>query len=161
MPTTDPPKTTRDQWVGRVVGQMGPAGFVDGVFVDGNRDKWSSGVTSLCDKDAKAAWSDGLNATMWQLRAECDKAGNARGCTIISNYATDAALQMSDGGMIERFGCAVNNIAQLAELTSEGFLVQVHAQSATSAASLQQCVACFLVGANEGAYFGAGNGWEG
>jgi hypothetical protein len=68
---------------------------------------------------------------------------------------------MSDGGMIERFGCAVKNIAQLQELTAEGYLVQVHAQSATSEANLQACVACFLVGANEGAYFGAGNGWEG
>ena len=116
---------TRDMWVDRVVGTMGAGGSVDGAFVDGNRDNWGSSVTNACEKDEQSAWSEGLNASMWALREACDAAGSPRGCTIISNYATAQALTMSDGGMLERWGCSTKNIAQLNEYSAEGKIVQV------------------------------------
>jgi len=44
---------------------------------------------------------------------------------LISNYATDVAMDVCDGGMVERFGCAVSNINALMDLVSKGKLAQV------------------------------------
>ena len=135
--------TTRQHWVSRVVDNMGPLGSIDGVFVDGNRDKWSSSVTSSCTSGAKSAWSAGLNESMWDLRKACDSADGPNGCTIISNYATTDAMTMSDGGMIERFGCSVSYISNLMGLAKSGKLAQIHAQC-TAIIALTMCFRCVL-----------------
>jgi hypothetical protein len=87
-------------------------------------------VVGTCTSDEQASWKDGLNESHWMLRRQCDAAAATRGgaCTLISNYATDDALSVCDGGMIERFGCSVDNIDSMIQMGKAGQLVQTHAQ---------------------------------
>ena len=76
--------------------------------------------------------------------------------------ATAEALDVCDGGMIERFGCSAGNIKTLLSLSAAGKLAQVHAQYAdTNVATFNSSLACFLIGAGEHSYYGAGGGWNG
>ena len=159
-------KTTRESWVNRVVGSMmGEESFVDGAFIDGNRNGFDSSSVPCADPAIQDAWAAGLNESHYMLRASCDSAAASSGggeCTLISNYATAEALAVCDGGMIERFGCSVGNIKTLMGLASSGKLAQVHAQYAdTNVATFNSSLACFLVAAGEYSYYGAGGGWEG
>lgn len=153
----------RDRWVRRVTDAVA-TGVVDGVFIDGNRGGWSSGILGPASDSTKAAWRAGLNASHRQLAAALGP--NA---TIISNYATPEALAVCSGGMMERGGSGVDSIKQLQSLGSrtcglyaQPCLVDYHAQYADrSKVTFANNLAAFLVGMEKHAYFGAGGGWMG
>ena len=78
------------------------------------------------------AWRAGLNASHRALAAALGPQG-----TLISNYATQEALSVCSGGMMERGGSGVNDVKQLQTLGNrtcglweQPCLVDYHAQYA-------------------------------
>ena len=119
---------------------------------------------SACDDDVTSDWAAGLMASHSQLKSACDAAAAERGstCTLISNYATNDAMKVCDGGMVERFGCTTKYISTVQELAAAGKLVQVHAQDAAKNEGIfNSSLACHLVAMGQHTYFGAGDGWCG
>ena len=66
---------------------------------------------------------------------------------------------------MERFGCSPKDIRELRAMAIEGKVVQVHAQvshkSKIAKEDFVQALACFLIGAEQFSYFGAGKDWNG
>ena len=155
----------RDAWVARVAAfYANSSGALDGAFIDGNRGGWSSGILAGTSPAHAQAWAAGLNASHHALVAALGP-----GATTISNYATDEALAVCNGGMMERGGSGQGDIEQLQTLAertcgvSNGpCLVDYHAQYADrDANTFNSTVAAFLAGMGKYAYYGRGGGWGG
>jgi hypothetical protein len=127
----------REAWIGRVTDAVA-TGYVDGAFIDGNRGGWGSSVTSGCSKDKQKAWSAGLNESHRVLR---QRLGPNK--TLISNYATNEALEWCTGGMVERF-TPDQGVDALMGLAKRGKLADIHAQYA-SPSDISRHLAAFLV----------------
>ena len=155
----------RAAWVARVTDAVAASGgALDGAFIDGNRGGWRSGILSGTTPQHAAAWAAGLNASHRALAAALGPRH-----TLISNYATDEALAVVNGGMMERGGSSLNDIRELQSLgTSQCGLFSTpcvadyHAQYAErDPATFAATLASFLIGAGEYAFYGRGGGWNG
>ena len=153
----------RAAWVARVAAFFAnSSGALDGAFIDGNRGGWSSGILSGTTPAHAAAWAAGLNASHRALAAALGP-----GATLISNYATDEALAVCTGGMMERGGSGAGDVQQLQALAARTCgpyalpcVVEYHAQYADrDAATFNATIAAFLVGMGQYADYGRGGGW--
>ena len=153
----------RAAWVARVAAFFAnSSGALDGAFIDGNRGGWSSGILSGTTPKHAAAWAQGLNESHRALAAALGP-----GATMISNYATDEALAVCTGGMMERGGSGAADVAQLqafAARTCGVFglpcVADYHAQYADrDAGTFNSTVAAFLAGMGKYASSGRGGGW--
>ena len=150
----------RDQWVARVADAVA-GGAVDGAFIDGDRNGFWSGVLTGCDEAKQAAWAAGLNESVAALAAAIGP-----NKTLISNYPTTEALELCQGGMMERGGSMLQVDAWKAKESCGLFggpcLLDYHALNAQqSLRNFNSSLANFLVGVHEHAYFGVGGGWSG
>lgn len=149
----------RAQWVARVADAVA-GGSVDGAFIDGDRNGFSSTVLNGCDDDKRSAWAAGLNASVAAL---AEAIGPSK--TLISNYPTTDALKLCQGGMMERGGSMLDIqswSSKTCGLDKGPCLLDYHAQNAQqSLRNFNSSLVNFLVGANEYSYFGVGSGWSG
>ena len=154
-------------WVARVAAFFAnSSGALDGAFIDGNRGGWSSGILAGTSPAHAQAWAAGLNASHRALSAALGPRA-----TLISNYATDEALAVCEGGMMERGGSSLGDVQLLQQLAArscglhgsgEPCLVDYHAQYADrDPATFNATVAAFLAGMGKYAYYGRGGGWDG
>ena len=92
----------REMWIERVTNATA-SGFVDGAFIDGNRNGFSSSVTGACSPEKRAGWAAGLQQAVETLS---QRLGPSK--TLISNYPTADAMKLVTGGMMERGGSTAN-----------------------------------------------------
>ena len=146
----------REKWIERVT-NVTATGFVDGAFIDGDRNGWGSSVTSACPAEKKAGWAAGLGEAVETLARRLGK-----NKTLISNYPTSDAMKFCVGGMMERGGSS-QNIESFGKKTcglwNQSCLLDYHAQYFSKPADGK--LASFLLGVQKYGYFGGGSGWGG
>lgn len=155
--------TMQQRWTARVTDAV-MTGFVDGAFIDGDRNGFNTNNVDRCRADKMTAYKQGLNASVAALAVNLS--GTARGMagtTIITNYPTHEAMALSSGGMTER-GLALKDFKHWSQmkcgLDQGPCLLAFHTDHGTGAAFVPT-LATFLLGVYEQAYFGVGAGWSG
>ena len=155
--------TMQQRWTARVSDAV-MTGYVDGAFVDGDRNGFNTNNVDKCNAAKVADYKSGLNASFAALATNLS--GSARGqagTTIITNYPTKEAMALSSGGMTER-GLALKDFKHWSQmkcgLDQGPCLLAFHTDHGTGA-KFVPTLATFLLGVYEQAYFGVGSGWSG
>ena len=147
------PTATR-AWVDDVA-QTVAKGDLQGVFIDGYRDPstWASQRIPLANASTQAAWVDAA----WNETGPGLAAALPAAAIRISNGASESPPGFN-ALSIEFFTPTNVSIAQLEAL--RGTFVEVHAYAGANSTLFALSLTAFLLGAQEGHYFGAGDTWD-
>lgn len=156
------------QWVRRVTDAVA-TGFVDGAFIDGDRNGFWTANTEKCNVGKVDAYKAGLNHSVFMLAKNLSSAaanaGRPTGTTLITNYPTKEAMALCQGGMVER-GMGLKYFVQWEKntcgLDKGPCLLDYHVDHGTaSEKTFLSTLATFLLGVYKYAYIGLGAGWSG
>lgn len=103
--------TMQAKWAARITDAVG-TGHVDGAFVDGNRGGWGCSTANACTNKSDVGCKPGLSAGLAAAhRVAATTIGSTK--TLISNYPTDEARAITQGGMCERCGNGIKTVNEL------------------------------------------------
>ena len=109
-------RAMQQHWTSRITDAVA-TGYVDGAFVDGDRNGWFNNNAGKADLPSAqmAAFKAGMNQSYYEMALNLSAVTEATGkpTTIITNYPTHGAMALSSGGMVER-GMALKDYAQWA-----------------------------------------------
>lgn len=156
------------QWLKRATDAVA-TGYIDGVFIDGNRKNFSCEIIKPCSPVKRLQWSEAYRQTLVEL---AQSLGPNR--TIIANLVTPEDLSVSTGGM-EEFGATNEWYPEAgghpSDVASRGIPTIMSWQRRRCGLWNQSCLldfnslgsfetelANFLLGVYPHAYFGFGGG---
>ena len=152
----------RSAWVDRIASVVGTAdasggNLFDGVFIDGYRSpaSWTAGLMPNASQAEQAAWLAGA-ALLGPALAAALPSGSTR---FINPGQVYSSFPGYNANSIEFFTADDASIQALQALQGQFATVEVHAYSGADLGKFNATLAAYLLGAFEGAYFGAGAQW--